>query len=81
MLPEFSMFQDMNAVVLYCTDTGDGGYSIQDNTNYYVLKTEWEIALTQEIISDRSTFLSMTSSLFPAVYLCVRQYKQKRFLI
>lgn len=40
MLPEFSMFQDMNAVVLYCTDTGDGGYSIQDNSNYYVLKTD-----------------------------------------
>lgn len=34
------MFQDMNAVVLYSTDTGDGGYCIQDNSNCYVLKTD-----------------------------------------
>lgn len=50
-------------------------------TTMYLRRTQWEIALTQEIIRDRSTFLPMTSSLFPAVYLCVRQYKQKRFLI
>lgn len=68
-----------SSIVLTLGTEGIPSETIQ--TTMYLRRTQWEIALTQEIIRDRSTFLPMTSSLFPAVDLCVRQYKQKRFLI